>query len=509
MRLQDRLARLLREAPARAQAIEHNGRWWRWGAIRSCAGAVDTLLTTAGVGPGGRVGIVLQNRPEQVAALLATLATGRRVVPLRPWPSPDQLAQEVAAAELPVLLGAPETLPAGELPPDTVTAAVAADGRVRLLGGGGAAGRRAANQAATRPPAPDHRLGAGPAIEMLTSGTTGPPKRIHLTERQLAASLLASGQLPAPGQLLTDSTSLVAAPLGHIGGLWATLGALTGGRRLVLMSRFGAVPWSELVARHQIRATFLAPAAIWNVLDEAVPPERLRSLKLVTSGAAACPPELADQFFRRYGARVLMTYGATEFVGAVAGWSYPLHEQWWERKAGSAGRAYPGVTLRVTDPAGQPLPTGEVGRLEVRTEQSAHGPHEWVRTSDLAELDDDGFLWLRGRADDVIVRGGFKVQPATVQRALERHPAVREAAVTGLPDPRLGQVPVAVVEVRPGHRPPTEAELDGLCRERLAPYERPRHLVVVASLPRTPATKVDRGEVLALVRTSINGDPAA
>lgn len=102
----------------------------------------------------------------------------------------------------------------------------------------------------------------------------------------------------------------------------------------------------------------------------------------------------------------------------------------------------------------------------------------------------------------MIVRGGFKIQPASVQRALERHPAVREAAVTGLPDPRLGQVPVAVVEVRPGRRPPTEPELDALCREQLAPYERPRHLVVVAALPRTPATKVDRGGLLALVRAT-------
>jgi acyl-coenzyme A synthetase/AMP-(fatty) acid ligase len=338
---------------------------------------------------------------------------------------------------------------------------------------------------------------------MLTSGTTGPPKRVRLSERQLDESLNSSGQRPKDGRLLTRSAALVSTPLVHIGGLWGVLACLYAGRRLVLMAKFELEPWVSTVERHRLRAAGLVPAALRTVLDAEVPPERLSSLQVVTSGTTACPPELADSFFRRYGVRVLMTYGATEFAGAVAGWTLPLHKRWWDSKAGSAGRAFPGVELRVTGTDGAELPTGETGLLEVRTAQSAQGGRDWVRTSDLARIDDDRFVWILGRADDTIVRGGFKVQPETVKRVLESHPAVREAAVAGLPDVRLGAVPVAAVEIESGHVAPTVAELVALCRQELTPYEVPKHVVVVAALPRTPSTKVSRVELLELIRAGI------
>jgi acyl-coenzyme A synthetase/AMP-(fatty) acid ligase len=290
----------------------------------------------------------------------------------------------------------------------------------------------------------------------------------------------------------------------HIGGLWGVLSTLYAGRRIVLMPKFELEPWVGAVERHQLRAAGLVPAALRSVLDAGVPPERLASLQVVTSGTTACPAELADAFFRRYGVRVLMTYGATEFAGAVAGWTMPLHEKWWDTKAGSAGRAFPGVELRVTGTDGAEMPVGESGLLEVRTAQSAGGSREWVRTSDLARIDDDRFVWIVGRADDAIVRGGFKVQPDTVRRVLESHPAVREAAVAGLPDERLGAVPVAAVEIEPGHPAPDVAELIALCRTELTPYEVPRHVLVVDALPRTPSTKVSRVDLLDLVRATLN-----
>jgi acyl-coenzyme A synthetase/AMP-(fatty) acid ligase len=198
-----------------------------------------------------------------------------------------------------------------------------------------------------------------------------------------------------------------------------------------------------------------------------------------------------------------MTYGATEFAGAVAGWTLALHERWWQGKAGSAGRAFDGVELRVTGEDGAELPVGRTGRLEVRTEQSTRGGRAWVRTSDLARIDADLFVWIEGRADDAIIRGGFKVQPETVKRVLETHPAVREAAVAGLPDARLGEVPVAAVEVEPDQPTPEIAELVALCRGRLTPYEVPVHIVVLDALPRTPSSKVSRVEFLELVRAGL------
>lgn len=492
MSIVDRLARLFREAPADADAVEHDGRWWTWGELRAYATAMDDLLIAARVSPGGRVGLVVQNRPEYVAALLAVLSTGRCLVAFDPFQPRPRLAASIAESDVAVVIGDAETL-ADEAVFAAATAGSLAvglgdDDTLRVLGG-------------TPPecmPAP-----CGISVEMFSSGTTGPPKRIGLSASQFDQALAAAATKPPGTELLSPAVSLVATPMVHIGGLWGVLSSLHAGRRIVLMSKFEAQSWSEAVARYRIRATFLVPAALRDVLDAGVAPHTLDSLKFITSGATACPVSLADEFFRTYGIRVLTTYGATEFAGAVAGWTYDLHERWWNRKMGSSGRAYGDVALRVTGEDGGELPPGEVGHLEVRTAQSAQGLHEWVRTNDLARLDEDDFLWVEGRADDVIVRGGFKIQPRTVQRVLETHAAVREAAVVGLADDRLGAVPVAVVELAPGAPRPADGELVDLCRTLLKAYEVPTHFLLLDRLPRTPSTKVSRPELLELVNAHI------
>ncbi|WP_460062955.1 class I adenylate-forming enzyme family protein [Streptomyces sp. YKOK-I1] len=492
MGIRDRLSRLLADAAADAEAIEHDGRWWTWGQVRQTARSVVEALDAAGLGSGARVGVVLENRPEHVAVIAAVIASGRCLVMLSPLQPAARLAADIAGCRPPVVVSGAEPL-AREGVLDAVTAHGAAlelgtDGTLRPVGG--------------RAPA-DAAAGPGVAVEMLTSGTTGPPKRVDLRIGQLDQALVSGGQIPRTDRLLSRSAALVAAPLVHIGGLWRALACLATGRRMLLLPKFAVEPWASAVERHRLRAVSLVPAALRAVLDAGVPKERLASLQVVTSGTAPCPAELADAFFRTYGIPVLMTYGATEFAGAVVGWTLPLHERWWPHKAGSAGRAFDGVELRVTGEDGAELPVGRTGRLEVRTEQSTRGGRTWVRTSDLARIDADRFVWIEGRVDDAIVRGGFKVQPETVKRVLESHPAVREAAVAGLPDARLGEVPVAAVEPRPGHAVPDPVALAALCRARLTPYEVPAHIVVLDALPRTPSSKVSRIELLDLVRTRI------
>ncbi|WP_405988721.1 class I adenylate-forming enzyme family protein [Streptomyces sp. NBC_00986] len=492
MGIRDRLSRLLAEAPAAAEAIEYDRNWWTWGQIQRTAQGLREALDAMGLHTGARVGVVLENRPEHVAAVAAVIASGRCLVMLSPLQPAARLAADITRCGPPVVVSGAEVL-AREGVLDAVTTygaalELATDGTLRPAGG------TAPAEAPARP---------GVAVEMLTSGTTGPPKRVHLRIGQLDQALVSGGQTPKPSRLLSESASLVATPLVHIGGLWRALACLATGRRMLLMPRFAVEPWVSAVERHGLRAASLVPAALRAVLDAHVPKERLATLQVVTSGTAPCPPELADAFYRLYGIPVLMTYGATEFAGAVAGWTLPLHDRWWQRKAGSAGRAFAGVELRVTGEDGAELPTGRTGRLEVRTEQSTHGGRTWVRTSDLARIDADRFVWIEGRADDAIIRGGFKVQPETVKRVLETHPAVREAAVAGLPDPRLGEVPVAAVELEPGRPAPDAAELDALCRTHLAPYEVPAHIVVLDALPRTPSSKVSRVELLDLVRARL------
>src|SRR5215207_8912359 len=487
MTVRDRLAQLLREAPSEADALEFEGRWWSWGRLQSAAAAVEEALSAAGLGPAGRVGVVLENRPEITAAVLAVLASGRCLVTMSPLQPPDRLAADITRSGVPVLLAGPEVLER----PGVVDAAAAA-GLVLRMDAEGAV----APVAGAVPP--DSEPHPGVSVEMLTSGTTGPPKRVRLTDRQMDVAMVSSGQLPRKGQMLRSGVGLVTTPMVHIGGLWGVLSTFYAGRKPVLMPRWQLGPWVDAVVRHRPQASGLVPAAIRTVMDVDVPPEKLSSLQAITCGTAPCPFELADAFQRRYGIRVLMTYGATEFAGAVTGWTLPLNLEWWDRKGGSAGRAFPGVQLRITSSDGDVLPAGTAGHLEIRTQQSPDGGRDWVRTSDLADIDEDGFLWIRGRADDAIIRGGFKVHPDVVKRALEKHPAVLEAAVAGKPDARLGQVPVAAVELVPGAERPDPAELLAMCRQDLVAYEVRAEVLVVDELPRGPSMKVSRPDLLAL-----------
>jgi len=153
------------------------------------------------------------------------------------------------------------------------------------------------------------------------------------------------------------------------------------------------------------------------------------------------------------------------------------------------GRANPGAQLRVVDDDGRPLGPDRPGLLEVKPAQL--GPDaDWIRTTDLARIDADGFLWILGRADQAIIRGGFKVMPDDVRTALEQHPAVLGAAVVGRPDERLGETPVAMVELRGGVSVGTD-ELAAYLGTRLARYEIPTELAIVAHIPRTPSGKAD------------------
>lgn len=484
-----RFRQLLDQAPDEAPAIEFAGSWTTWGTLRAVARSLETALLAHTPETNLRVGLVMENRPEHIAVLIALLAGDHTVVSFSSLQPPARLGADITRAEVPVLvgtaaaLGAPGVREAAddalvlELEPTTVRPHPDSTGRVARPG--------------DRNP--------GVAIEMLTSGTTGPPKRVDLSDRQFDAALHTSVAPPPADRIFRSGVTVVCTPIVHISGLWGSLGPLYAGRSLVLFEKFDLDSWVDAIARHRPRAAGIVPAALRAVLQAEVPAESLSSLEVIISGTTFCPPELVDAFLDRYGIRILPTYGATEFAGAVAVWTHPLHEKWWSTKAGAAGRPLPGVSVRIVDPQGDELATGETGLLEVRSAQSAAGAHAWQRTSDLAAVDTDGFLWIRGRADDSIVRGGFKIAPRTVQTALERHPSVREAAVAPLPDERLGAIPVAAVELEPGRARPTGEELRRFSRDHLLPYEVPAHVVVLDALPRTPSSKVSRVELLDLI----------
>jgi acyl-coenzyme A synthetase/AMP-(fatty) acid ligase len=242
----------------------------------------------------------------------------------------------------------------------------------------------------------------------------------------------------------------------------------------------------------------LPPAALVMLLEAEVEPAKLAGLRAILCGTAPLSPEVEDRFTQRYGVAVLTTYGATEFPGGLVGWTLDDKLRVGADKRGSTGRARPGVEVRVVDAeTGAPLPPDSEGAIEARTPQTvARGIDGWVRTTDVGRLDADGFLWVTGRADGAINRGGFKIMPEVVEAALAEHPAVRAAGVVGMPDQRLGQVPVAAVEAS---GPVTADELSGWLRERLLAYQVPARIEIVGELPRTPSMKVSRPGVIALL----------
>jgi long-chain acyl-CoA synthetase len=229
------------------------------------------------------------------------------------------------------------------------------------------------------------------------------------------------------------------------------------------------------------------------VLQSDLPREDLASIRAVTSGTAPLSSEDSDAFTEKYGIPVLTSYAATEFGGGVASWTLADHQKYWRAKRGSVGRANPGAQLRVVSDDGSVLGPDQIGLLEVKPAQLAPST-DWMRTTDMARIDADGFLWIIGRADQAIIRGGFKVMPDDVRSALESHPAVAGAAVVARNDKRLGETPVAMVELRaPGSV--DAPELIDYLRTRLARYEIPTEIAIVADLPRTPSGKPDLGAI--------------
>lgn len=460
--LTQRIAHVLALQPE-AQAIEYEGQWFSWGQLAEPAGKIGSLVGRR------QVGILLRNEPIHVAAFLGVLLGSATMVVINPARGDERTKADIEQLGLSAIIGAPDDI-APLVAPDATLVAISDLGiDPQLL----ATGRR------------DAELRPGVAVRMLTSGTTGPPKRVDLTYDMLARSVLG----PVAPTELRRGVAIVNSPLVHIGGVFRVLQCVADARPFVLLERFELDRWAEAVRKHRPRAVSLVPTALRMVLHSDLRREDLESIRAVTSGTAPLSAEDADAFTAKFGIPVLTSYAATEFGGGVAAWTLPDYQKYWQAKRGSVGRASLGAQLRVVDDAGTPLGPDQVGLLEVKPGQL--GPlAQWMRTTDMARIDADGFLWIVGRADQAIIRGGFKVMPDDVRKALEGHPAVAGAAVVGRSDARLGETPVAMVELRNGASVDAGVLTDYL-RGRLARYEIPTDIAIVDDIPRTPSGKAD------------------
>jgi acyl-CoA synthetase (AMP-forming)/AMP-acid ligase II len=484
-----RIAAVLAVDPS-ADALEFDGRWCTWGGLADTVEQVAVLVER----PGQQVGVLLRNRPASVGALLGVLRAGGCVVAINPGRGEQRTREDVAALDLSLVVGEPDDL-ARFVPAEVTSVRVALTDVGIAPRTSGDVGSSGPDSTGGSPASP------GVAVRMLTSGTTGPPKRIDLSYATLERVLVGAKHYEADQSeavRLRRGVAVVNSPLVHLGGLFRVLQCVSDGRSFALLERFTVDGWVDAVRRHRPATASLVPAALRMVLEAAPDPEDLASLRSVVSGTAPLDPDDADAFTARYGAPVLVSYAATEFGGGVAGWNVKDHERFWATKRGSVGRAHAGCRLRVVDQeTGEPVGADEPGLLEVQAGQL--DDDGWIRTTDLARIDDDGFLFILGRVDQAIIRGGFKVHPDDVRAALERHPAVRGAAVVKRDDERLGAVPVAVVELRDDEPAVTADELLAWAGTVLARYEVPTELRIVEQLPRTDSHKVDLAAVRALL----------
>jgi acyl-CoA synthetase (AMP-forming)/AMP-acid ligase II len=427
------------------------------------AAAVADELQVAGVRPGQAVAVQLPNGPDAVTAMFGVWQAGAVFVPVN-----------VRATDAEVLAIIDELRPAAMLD---------ADG-VRRLGGGGGGGEPAVYDADT-------------AFVTWTSGTTGTPRPIlhthasyiELLDRVLGTIQTDPSKRPAP--------NLIPVSLALNAGIYNVLFGLRAGAAIVIMEQFDTGDFAELVRRYEIRSTVLPPASIAMLCDDEAVTD-LAPLRYVRSITAPLSPVAAWRFTDKFGVGVLNGYGQAE-IGEVIGWTAAdlrAHPE----KIGAVGRVHPGVDIKIVDDSGgSPVAGGEVGELLVRPPRMAAGleedrldPQGFVHTGDLARVDDDGFVWIEGRLGDVINRGGNKVFPDHVEEVLRLSPGVREVAVAGVPDDRLGEVPVAFVV-----GDAADAELEELCRTHLVAYKVPVAFRRVDALPRSEVGKVLRRELVA------------
>ena len=461
--------------------------------LRDAADRAAAMLSSLGVVPGDRVGVMLPNVPAFPIAFYGALGAGAIVVPMNPLLKRREVAHYLGDSGVKVLFAWHE-------------AAVEA--------ANGAAGTSAQILEVDEPdlrsllagfaPAPSGADQAGDdddAVILYTSGTTGPAKGAELTHANLTrnAELAATTMLNVqPGDV-----TMGCLPLFHVFGLTCSLNAtIISGGTLTLLPRFDPGKALEIIGRDQVTVFEGVPTMYAAMLHHPDPAAtNTSSLRTCISGGASMPLEIMRGFEETFGCMILEAYGLSE-TSPVASFNHPDRE----RKPGSIGTPMEGVEMRVVDGEGASPPAGEVGEIAIRGHNIMKGywgkpeataeaiPDGWFRSGDLAKVDSDGYFFIVGRQKDLIIRGGYNVYPREVEEALHEHQAVAEVAVIGIPHADLGEEIGAAVQLKPGAIA-TPAELRAFAKERVAAYKYPRHVWIVRELPMGATGKILHREV--------------
>jgi long-chain acyl-CoA synthetase len=475
-----------------AIAVESHGAEYSWAHLARVYRAVDDALTRAGLGAGAPVGFVGRSNVTTLGAVLGLLGSERSIIAIHPLQSAESMARELAMLKLPAIV-APRDLWVGPLLETAHTSGALAVGLVEdHLSIEVMSAPAHIEREKFRPDQPEV------AVEILSSGTTGKPKRIAITHRQLQNTLEAAGAQKIR-ETPMGTPFIQFHSMGNISGFWNMLVPVMSGDKTILMEKFEVGPWVELLRRLKPLTGWLPAGGVGMLVNADVPRETFASMRSVRYGGATVDTNVHRRFEEKFGIPLLASYGATEFCGVVASLTEEDRQQFGDAVVGSSGRPWPGVNMRVIDSeTGEQLASGEVGTLEV---QPLRMGETWIRTNDLARIDQNGFLFIVGRVDGAINRGGFKILGEEIAEVLRKHPAVLEAVVIAAPDERLGEVPVAILKLRRGIEQPSDEALKSFCKQHLLVYKVPARFYFVDEFPCTNSYKIDLGALRARYAT--------
>lgn len=467
-------------------------------------------LQARGVGPGVRVMFYAGNSLAIAVAAAAVWKAGAIVVPASRWLVVPELRFMITdSAPSAIMFGSEQAAAVAEIAAGTRLIRIAVDGAAET--GVLSTGALIAEGAASPPPELPADL--EDAMIAYTSGTTGRPKGAVTTHANLYTTVVIGATYWG---LRSDDVHLLTTPIAHRTGLSRLMTGIVLGVTVVIMNRFEPAVAATLIARHGITVIGLVPTVARVLLDHLErSPERLDSLRLMLATGEAFPVELKARLFARLPRIGLVSFFAlTE--GGVPAALLPDEQR---AKPDSVGRPTPGIDIRLVGADGHEAAGGASGEILVRDGLPGRGhvirgylnrPDDdaaafdgaWFRTGDIGRFDADGYLYIVDRAKDMIVSGGLNIYSREVEDAIGSHPAVGEVAVVAGPDREFNECVVAFVAPRPGAAIDAEAVV-GHCRERLASYKKPRHVFVLAALPRNANGKVLKTELRERARAAL------
>ena len=461
-------------------------------------------LSELGVGPGDRVATMQVNTNQCIEAYFAAAQLDAIYVPINFRAKTDELAQMLEIVQ-------PTCLLLGERYLSLVPEGSRSSEGIVLLDGE-ASGSHKSYEALLAESSPDqmHFPEAGDedtTVIMFTAGTTGVPKGVMLTHDSFSSYLLATVEPADPD---VEESNLITVPFYHIAGLQAALAAVYGGRTLVVMRQFEPEEWLRLAQENQANRAMLVPTMLKHLMEHPKFSDYdLSSLRVITYGAAPMPLEVIREAIRRFpGARFINAFGQTETASTITMLppddhvldGSPEEIETKLKRLTSIGKPLDDVEVAIVDEDGQPVATDERGEIIARGSRMMAGYWQeesatrdtmrggWIYTGDLGYQDEDGYIFLSGRAKDFIKRGGEMISPEEVEHVLRSHPELDDAAVIGVPDVEWGEEVRAVVVGRSDRV--TEAEIIEFCRDKMAGYKRPRSVIFVGELPRNVMGKL-------------------